>query len=257
MTMIDEAIEEPSTEEATDAPEAAPAETNDLGNPLFDDDAPETETTETEDKGFLDGKYESKEAMEDAYRHLEKAFHEKHEVPEKYEIETDKLSEYGLRIADEGQYNALLDEAKVEKFSQSQIDWMLKQAGQIAHMQAAAYGPQVDKEAEHAELRAAFGDDYESVAKDTMRWASQKFGRGAVTKPLGFTADGLKLLHALRTQERGPNPVRSDTTSDPQMTEASLMELIGSADFHDNPAKQRKAEKLQEELIKARGERPF
>jgi hypothetical protein len=236
--MENETVQDTATE-VTEAPETgateaeAPAQSpQEAAFAAAATGASDTETTEQQEARKYADRFDSPEAMEKSYLELEAKLKEDgklYEVPESYAAE-ETLAAGGINPpaneAEQATLDALMEGAKEAGFTQRQFDAMIKLGADWARRHIEMSRPDVDHEAEFSKLQSEWRtDDKATRARidEVAKWAVANLPSEVFNKPLYASAEGLKFLDQLRTQQRGPQPLSGNTAAPgPSLEEIKL-----------------------------------
>lgn len=206
--------------------------------PLFaSESSPEQVAPTGEAAKLIFGKYKDIAEAEKGYRDLYAKLTEKGSIaPETYDIDT-AFKDGGIspmdREAAKDAYEAFTAQLKEHGFSQKQLNWMTKFGGQWMREQLQKFGPQIDTDAERSRLAGVWGNNTEGRGKEVTRWANENLPSDVVTKPLLATAEGLRFLHGLMAQQRGPTPMQNSAAPKADATEINRQvdQLMQTAEY--------------------------
>lgn len=210
------------------------------------------------------GKYKDIAEAEKGYRDLYAKLTDKGAIaPDTYDIDT-AFKEGGLTPMDresaKDAYEAFTSQLKEHGFNQKQLNWMTKFGGEWMRGQLQKFGPQIDVDGERSKLAGAWGNSTEARGKEVTRWATEHLPPDVVSKPLLATAEGVRFLHQMMAQQRGPVPMQNSAAPKADVTEINKQvdDLMKTPEYRQrthpmNAATHEKVDRLLAQMKSAMG----
>ena len=204
-------------------------------------------------------KYKSVEELEKGYQHLQQKMQERgtsldddtlkelaterglvNEAPESYDIET-AMKDAGLDPLDPSdnaeQYEQFAEQLKEHGFNQNQVNFMMELGASWVQEQINRLGPEVDIDSEREKITEEWGDKADERSNAIAKWAQANLPSDVYTKPLYQTAEGMKILHSMMSNERGAQPIQQGER-EPKVDTVDLNNKVNElmqSDSYKNP----------------------
>lgn len=255
----------PTTTSTTPATNAAPGGAKPASSEDAIFDATQAPAKTADRPTWLPERFKAPEDLAKSYTELEKAFSEKHSIPEIYDfkaiVEQNKAT---LDDKHEG-FKTLTAEMKANGFSQKQAAWIMSKyfvehnAMKAAHeAKVAELTPAIAVKAEVTKLQTEFGPKYEDTVAQIANFARANLDP-AVVKLLNKSAAGFKFVKSMMDGKLGPVPLRDTAPSSAASLEeltAKRQELMRNKDYSTTSPIGRRLQsqvnELSEQIVKER-----
>lgn len=210
-------------------------------------EATTTETTETttDKPTLIAGKYKTQDDLVKAHKELESKLGKLSATPESYELSDEIVEATGLNWTSDEQKADTYEVLKDIGLRQDQFEKLMPLYAQRVNEEIGRRIHIVDDAVEQTSLKKEWGSDFDSNLKEVGEFA-KTLPRELVMAPLHHSAAGMKLLHQMMTEKRGPALI-SNNDSGPAnrgSLQARLEEIVADPAYGTNTAQ---GEKLQQE----------
>jgi hypothetical protein len=219
--------------------------TTDTTEPTKTETTPQNQTDPNAKPQLIAGKYKTQDDLIKAHKELESKLGKLSATPETYEISDDLAAQVGVAWASDEQKAETITALKAAGLRQEQFEHLLPIYAQRVNEEISRRIHVVDHAAETDTLKQEWGSNFDSNLKEIGEFA-KTLPPELIRAPLHHSAAGMKLLHQMMQEKRGPELINNNDSGSASVVSlnARLEEIVGDPNYGTNSAQ---GEKLQRE----------